>query len=138
MTIQIKCDGILCRNNFIVDPPADWVGYGEFGGDGRYLFCKDCKSQHDWFAAQCPGCVESYPDCGLSQSFAYDQQRTITPNNLQVIRSGKCPFRTNGTFGLNQAGFKKIDLSGTATTEAGNGIANAIERYIAKYPAADK
>lgn len=129
MTVTVHCSGIMCENTYEFEIP-DWTGdYDTEGG----AYCPECNQQERWFGTVCPGCVEGYPDCALSKSFAYSE-RTITSDQLRGIRSGVCPFRTGGTFGVSrEGGITSIDLSERAPVGNGDAIAGDIERYCKEY-----
>ena len=138
--VDIRCDGIMCKSVYQVEIP-DWMGETEFGQEGHCLFCPNCTRQSLWFSAVCPGCVESYPDCDLSKSFAWAQQRTITDDDKNIIHSGYCPFRTNGTLGVQLRGtrleIEALDLSKVAPAECGQAIVEAINAYSVAFPGED-
>ena len=90
--------------------------------------------QGEWFDDQCPGCVEGYPDCALGRSFLFSYDRSIKDENLRVIESGICPFRTNGTGCFVGGKYERIDLSTPSTPERGKAVADAISEYVRKYP----
>lgn len=132
--ITVACDGIVCDNKVEFDAP-DWFGEFESEGGKRWFYCPDCKLQLDFFGAQCPGCVEGFSDCSLGKAFLYSYWRTITPDKLEAIEKGICPYRTNGTFSFSpKTGMERIDLSEIAPSPAGKAVAEAIREYIRKYP----
>lgn len=142
MEIKVRCGGIVCDKEFKVEAitPTGWsepesIFEPEIEPSSPHYgwLCPDCVKQREWFDQQCPGCVAGYPDCGLGKSFVYSN-KTIQPEQLDIIRRGICPFRVNGTMMFDTAnpgqGIQKIDLSGVASTDSGNAVADAIVRYI--------
>jgi hypothetical protein len=112
----------------------------EYGGgsdenEAAYTFCPKCAAQAWFFDAVCPGCVSSFGQCGLSDSFGYAHKKRITADQLAIVRSGRCPFRVNGTTMFSPTGgMEVIDISEQAPTISGNAVADAIEEYIRLYP----
>jgi hypothetical protein len=133
--IKINCDGIGCNSEITYTLPKDWscrIGDASYCGD-NYVFCPKCKLQEQWFDAVCPGCVCGFPDCDLGHKFMYNKI-TITKDELNTIRSGKCPCRTNGTLiGNRMDGLRPLDISEQANNEAGNALANAIDNFIKEH-----
>lgn len=126
--IVVHCSGIMCENIYEFKI-SDWTGdYDTEGG----AYCPECKEQEQWLGATCCGCIEGYPDCELSKSFVYSE-RTITQDQLNIIRSGVCPFCTGGTFGVNRGNVTLIDLSELAPEGSGDSIADGIEGYCKEY-----
>lgn len=142
MKITIKCDGILCDEEAILDLPEGWFtriegmdyGGGSDENEPAYTFCPKCKAQAGFFDAVCAGCVSGFGQCGLSDSFGYSYKKRITAEQLEVVRRGSCPFRINGTTMFYNGRSQTIDLSEIAPTESGNAVADAIEAYIRRYP----
>lgn len=134
--VNVYCDGIGCREYLSIEFPesSEWVGSAETDGGGHYVYCPNCKIQDGFFGEQCPGCVETFKDCGLSRAFMFSNNRTITDLHLNQIAEGVCPFRTNGTFGFSSAGFEKLDISSKAEHKAGEAVVKAIKDYVEKYP----
>jgi hypothetical protein len=97
-------------------------------------FCPKHLKVADFADAQCPGCVGGWGDCSLWEAFAYDNP-SITETQLESIRHGVCPFRTNGTFSFNSADreMKEMNISDTGAEESGDCLATAILEYIEKY-----
>lgn len=126
--ITVHCGGIMCESTYDMVIPG-WTG--EYDTEG-WIYCPECKLQEQWFGAVCPGCVGSYPDCELSKSFVY-KRRTITQDQLDTIKSGVCPFRTNGTSMITKSGIQSFDLSEKAPEGSGDAIANGIMRYCEEY-----
>jgi hypothetical protein len=61
----------------------------------------------------------------------------ITEQDLEVIRRGTCPRRTNGTLVVsrdnNGVSIEDIDISDPAEREAGEALAEAILEYDREY-----
>lgn len=141
-TITIKCDGILCDEGTTFTLPDGWMtqmegidyGGGSDENKAAYTFCPKCADQAGFFDSVCPGCVASFGQCGLSDSFGYLYKKRITDEQLVVVRSGRCPFRVNGTTMFGPNGIQTIDLSEQAPSVSGNAVADAITRYIERYP----
>lgn len=136
--INVYCGGIVCHHEIEVEVP-DWSGVVDL--EEHRIYHPDCTLQGEFFSAVCPGCVESFPGCNLSETYAYGRRRTITGVQLATIEGGVCPFRTNGTFGVfvsatpgTKPVIEKLDLSDIAPTAAGMAVAEAIREYIRKYP----
>lgn len=130
--VTMYCDGIMCESTFDFEMPG-WTGEKDVEDDGHYLFCPECEQQESWFSAACPGCVGNYPDCELSESFAYTHKRTIMQNQLNIIKSGVCLFRTNGTSMITRSGIQSFDLSERAPEGSGDTIAKGIAKYCEEY-----
>lgn len=131
--VTVLCGGIICGNQVVLDIPG-WIGSNET--ESNYLFCPECELEYKWFRAQCPGCVGGFPDCGLAESFMYSRKRTITSEHLSAIRSGRCPYRVNGSMMFSQdAGLIDINLSDIAEAEQGKAVADSIIKYCLEYPA---
>lgn len=126
--IIVHCGGIMCESTYDLEIP-NWTGKYDTEG---WTYCPECEQQEVWFGAVCPGCVEGYPDCELFKSFAY-YGHTITPTQLNSIRSGVCPFRTGGTFGVSRGSITSIDLSERAPEGSGDAIAGDIAKYCKEY-----
>lgn len=139
MKIEIKCDGINCDTSMEFEAPEGWVsriGDEEYGGESSYLFCPACQLQRKFFDAQCPGCVTSFPECGLGRCL-YPDQNTFTEEVDKVVRTGVCPFRTNGTmfFDSNSGkGPHTMDLSELAPTPTGDAVVDAMITCIKRWP----
>ena len=60
----------------------------------------------------------------------------MTDADLDQLRRGVCPRRTNGTFGVNlyKRGIEEINLSQQAPDDAGNALADAILDFWRAYP----
>ena len=143
-TVIVHCDGIMCGGKIVLPMPSGWTGIVETGGYANVVYCPKptCQLQDAWFSSQCPGCVGGYSDCALGRSFLYDQvsRRTITPEQIATIRSGRCPVRTEGMVRthVTSGGFQvDVGSDGRPACDApgaGDAVADAIEAYIAAYP----
>lgn len=139
--VTVNCDGILCQEQVVFELPEGWIGEVETG-EGHWVYCPKCaKLEKPFFEAQCPGCVSSFPDCGLGEAFLYDsaaKRRQMTPDTLRVIGQGICPFRVNGSLGVNvrdgKIQFNNMDLSDVAPLESAEVIVQRINEYIERYP----
>jgi len=134
-TISISCCFCLNGHKAEVELPEGWAH--RFGGidDEDNGFCPDHALVADFAAAQCPGCVGGWGDCGLWGAFAYAARRSLTEADFAILRSGRCPKRVNGTFGVTAGGSAHtINLSDLASPEAGEALAQAISDYWIKHP----
>lgn len=135
MKIDLHITCCLCGESYDteINLPDGWDH--RYGGiDSEVGFCAKHASVADWADSQCPGCVGSWMDCALWRGFTYSHQRDLTNDELNVIRTGTCPRRTNGMFGFSRSGgMQKIDLSEPAITHGGEAFAQAILDYWEKY-----
>ena len=136
MEIKIEISCCMCKadHETKIELPEGWAMrydtiYEEHGG-----FCPDHKQIAEFAEAQCPGCVGGWGDCSLWESFAYSNRRTLTEDDFKIMRTGVCPKRTNGTFGLNNGIIEKINLSEIAENESGIVLEKAIKKYWERYP----
>lgn len=135
VTVSISCCLCDADHKAEIVLPDGWTHRYSGIDDEEAAFCPDHAKVAYFAAEQCPGCVSGWGDCPMWRAFAYDR-RTITPEDLAIIRTGRCPRRTNGTFGMGANGrFKDINLSEVATSESGEAFARAIEDYCRRYPA---
>jgi len=141
-TVIVHCDGIMCDEEIVLSLPVGWTGIVETGGYASVVYCPKpaCQLQDAWFSSQCWGCVGTYSDCALGHSYLYANRRTITPEQVAVIRSGRCPVRTEGMVRahVTSEGFQvDVGSDGRPACDvpgAGDAVADAIEAYIAAYP----
>jgi hypothetical protein len=134
MKIEMNYSCCLCEQNCKqeIELPEGWVLDRDMV-DIEKAFCPEHSPIAEWTDSQCSGCVGSWGDCRLWQSFAYLGERNLTEEDFKKIRSGICPKRTNGTFevqGRNLVG--TINLSNKATS--GVILAKAIKDYWERYP----
>ena len=134
MKIEISC--CLCSEEYQteIDLPATWTTrYSSiYAEDG---FCPKHIKVAEFASSQCQGCVGEWGDCALWRSFAYSGHRNITERDLEIIETGICPKRTNGTISFSFInGMNDIDISERAKTESGIAFADAIKEYMEKYP----
>lgn len=90
------------------------------------------------FQSNCSGCVGGWGECSMWRPFSSANARDITEEELQVIESGRCPRRTNGTMIVtkHKSGFHEmedVDLSDACSKKAGKAFADAIREYCEKY-----
>ena len=72
----------------------------------------------------CPGCVSGWGECGLYGAIGNGK---VTEADLKSIKSGLCPYRTNGTMLFTAGmGMKRVDLS--TKSKAGEVFAAAINK----------
>ena len=136
--ITIRCDGIMCDSKIDIDVP-DWSGNTEYGGDSSYTFCPKCNDQRDFFRCQCPGCIDSFPGCGLGKAYAYTNSPGLLQKEKEVLLTGKCPYRVGGTYLVfPEGGLMRHDLSGPPESIAGKAIVEAIDAYQKKYPGEER
>lgn len=113
--------------------PDDWEDV-QLHDDG--CFCPEHAVIEGFRSSQCPGCVETWRDCGLFRGFAYHQMHLTIPE-LEKIAQGTCPKRINGTIGAQVSGdsctLSELDVSEKATTEAGAALVAAILNYSRRY-----
>lgn len=125
--IMIKC--CLCseRHAQEIELPEGWrIRYKDI--EEENAFCPKHSLVSEWVDAQCPGCVGSWKDCNLWRDFAYEN-RALSPEDLNAIRNGICPRRTNGSLLLDADGIQDINLSHSATTKSGEVLAQSIIDY---------
>lgn len=111
-------------------PPGWELHYS--GIDEDRGFCPEHSIIKEWTSSQCPGCVGGWTDCPLWHDFAHNK-RNLSYSDFDVIRSGICPRRVNGTMVSGPDGIFETDLSEVAATESGAALADAIIGYWAKY-----
>lgn len=103
--------------------------------------CPRHSAVEEFFKSQCVGCVEGWPDCGLYRSFSYSRKRDITEQELEIIRAGICPRRTNGTRMISNqpegVTMKSLDLSRPASEDSGRLLAEGIQEYCERWPSDD-
>ena len=114
--------------------PAGW-DLDHVDVDERAL-CPKHAPVRAWEDAVCGGCAGGWTDCSLWRAFAY-KSWGLTNEQLETIRSGHCPFRTNGTFGVTfgnaGAQIEELDMSKRATPEAGQAMYDALLEWKAIY-----
>lgn len=136
MAYQLTVSCCFCSNHHKVEItlPDGWTSRHE-GADDEGGFCPDHANIAEFADDQCPGCVGGWGDCPMWSAFASSYSRDITPDDLAVLRTGRCPRRVNGTFRISEGRIKDLDISNSATAEAGAAFASAIEDYCRRYPA---
>jgi hypothetical protein len=130
--IEINCCICVTKHETEIDLPDGWkIQYDSIDVDKG--FCPKHSKIYDFVDSQCPGCVEGWKDCSFWHKFAYNKH-DLTKRDFQIIESGFCPVRTNGTLVFSEKGKENIDLSEKATNEAGKCLADAIREYWDRYP----
>ena len=128
----------MCPNTHEVEvsEAEGWIGQenSDFTGD---FFCPDHLKVSEWMNDQCSGCVAGWGECSLWRGFASCILETpLTKSEMDIIRSGKCPRRTNRTFSFSSKGIERLDMS--SPSNEGEAFYRAItewwDRYGAKYP----
>lgn len=130
MKLDISC-GLCSEDTEIEFEAYEWVVSHDTIYEDK-AFCPKHSIIDEWRHAQCPGCVGSWGDCGLWESFAF-RGATITEGQLKQIECGTCPFRINGTFGFSGGQFIDMDLADKAPDESGVALAVAIREYVERY-----
>lgn len=136
-TIPVEVGCCLCSEKIKVEIPApDGWTCGEYDFDVENALCPKHAIIEKFKQSQCIGCVSEWCDCSLWNGFAYTGRRDVTEADLDQLRRGVCPRRTNGTFGVDMGKrqIEKIDLSEQAPADAGNALADAILDYWREYP----
>ena len=139
--IEVSC--CLCGEKHIgeYEIPEGW-GF-RYNGDAAIedAFCPAHKIIEQWCDAVCPCCVGGWMDCSFWRSFAYNKWE-FTQKDLDIIKSGYCPRRTNGTMAVQRTEsgihISHPDLSDRAPRETGVALVNAILEYWNKYHPQDK
>lgn len=128
----ISCCLCSASHKINLDLPEGWSARYK-GTDEEHGFCP-AHSKIKGFTENCAGCVGGWGDCGLWSSFAYNKLE-FTERDFDVIRSGKCPKRVNGSMIFDSATGKleHVDISDPGTTESGEMLVQAIKDYCAKY-----
>jgi len=138
-TIKIHCAGINCHSEIELTLPDGWQGTAYSEED---IWCPqiDCQLQKQFFDAVCPGCVAGpvSSTCPLYRLFAYSETRAIEQTHYEVLQSGRCPSRVNGTsvvsIGPSGINMCRIDISSRPSADAGRAVATAIMNYCIEYP----
>ncbi len=136
-TIKIEITCCLCSAK--EQRQIELPGWTDTDVDFDEGFCPAHAAVENFRSAQCPGCVSSWKECGLWKGFAFERyrhnmQETLTERELEIIASGKCPRRINGTMSFSAGQMKDIDLSTPAEKEAGAALLAAIQEYWKRYP----
>lgn len=136
LTVTVNC--CLCAKRTVAkfQVPDGWIADDTDIEDG---FCPAHAPIDEWRSAQCPGCVSGWGECGLWRGFAFERYRhnkheTLNERELMVIKTGTCPRRVNGTFGVFGGRQVDINLSERAETTSGAALVKAIKAYWRKYP----
>ena len=132
MKLIIRCCLCWGRTEEIeVECPKGWKAPDEVETDDA--FCPDHKIIKDWEMDVCGGCVGGFGDCDLWRDFTYEEMR-LSEKDFEIIASGKCPKRTNGTLFVdtNAGTMETVDLSEIASSESGKAFVQAIKDYRIK------
>jgi hypothetical protein len=138
VSITIGCCFCGSEHKTEIELPPGWKHC--YGGieDYNHGFCETHANVLPFMKDQCPGCVSGWGDCPMWRAFDHGRSRTITKNDLDTLRTGRCPRRLNGTIGveLSKHGSttQELDISDTATAESGSAFADAIIAYCKEYP----
>lgn len=133
--VEINCCLCLKKYKTKIELPDGWaMRYGGISEDNG--FCPEHKKVQEFAEAQCSGCVGGWGDCSLWSAFAYSGRKTLTEEDFRIMRTGRCPKRTNGTLSFNSETreMKKINLSEVAESGAGIALEKAIKDYWKRYP----
>ena len=131
--LEVRYTCCLCIEADVIDIdiPEGWEVLYET--TDKTAFCPKHKAVKDFVDAQCPGCVGGWMDCPMWSAFQSDAKLPITPHDIDMIKSGICPRRVNGTFMTLADKMQKLDLSNQASLESGNAFADAILEYMEHY-----
>lgn len=133
--LNVSC--CLCPEKHTVEVklPDKWCSRYD-GTQDENGFCPKHSEIADFAQSQCPGCVGSWGDCPLWESFAYTHKRSITPVDLNHIANGICPKRINGTscYKFGEGNHEQLNLSKPAPGFSGMAFAKAIRVYCSDYP----
>lgn len=119
MTQEITYYCSFCNERETVEAPTSFRTY--CGGDIENAACAKHAPAMDFLDDQCPGCVSGWGECGMFMAIG---DRTVTHADLREIKSGRCPYRINGTFMAGPRGMEDVNLS--EQSEAGEAFAAAI------------
>lgn len=128
--IEVYC--CFCDKN--VGQEIDIPGFDALNDSfcGENWFCEEHAKILEFLHEQCSGCVGMWGDCSMWRSIGYPEE-TLTQSEINTIRSGYCPKRTNGTLRLLANGtLERIDLSTQAPEDASNFLADSIVRFYEK------
>lgn len=131
--LEVSCGFCPESHEVEIDLPDGWATRYA-GSSDETGFCPKHSPIAPFADSQCRGCVGGWGECGLWQSFAYSDRRTLSPGDLDFIRSGVCPKRVNGALVVDRRGVTDVDISNRATTESGEALAKAILEYWERYP----
>ncbi len=132
--LDISC--CLCLENASVEVqlPDGWMlHYKDVNTDNA--FCPKHSVVREWADGNCSGCVGGWTDCTLFKDFAY-RKRGLTEADFAVIKTGRCPRRTNGTVMLNirTGTMEDIDLTSPVPEGPGAALVQAIREYWVRWP----
>lgn len=130
--VSLCCPFCAEQEVVTIDLPAGWQARLSGVGVETNTFCPRHSAVKHFTDAQCVGCVSGWGECPMWQAFAFSGRKSITAGDLEQLRKGLCPKRTNGTFSMSAAGIEDINLSEEAI-EGGQAFADAIEEYLIEY-----
>lgn len=134
MKVYLSC--MFCSEDFETEcpTPKGWEYADEFYEED--CLCPKHAPLKEWFDSVCSGCVECFQDCNLARSYQSSKE-TITQEDKDTIKVGRCPYRTNGTMFVNRTeqgvSIEKVDLSEQASAESGKLLVETIEEYRKQY-----
>lgn len=127
--LEISCG--FCRNKHITE--IELPDGFETRHDTIYeeqAFCPNHVKAKAFLEAQCPGCVASWPDCGLGK--LRDDLEPMTEFHTNSLKAGYCPARVNGTFSFGGgSGIENLNLSDRAPAGSGVALVKALEDHRA-------
>lgn len=132
--VELNLTCALCSNSqkLEVELPGEWK-HPYDAVDVEDALCPKHQNIAPWRESQCVGCVGGWGDCDLWRSFAYGENK-LSEVEINLIRNGVCPKRTNGTMIYELNGdLTKLDLSDRAPERVGEAFAQAILDYARFY-----
>jgi len=135
MKFELSCC-ICSKDELVIE--VDTKGWVSVHGDEiseEDFFCPEHAIIERWCAAQCPGCVAGWGECGLWRAFAYTKSEGLTEDQYQSIADGVCPFRINGSMTVDTVYnlIEKSDISEIGSNESGECLVNAIKEYCERH-----
>jgi len=150
--VEIALYCCFCGNKFstAVKIPALWKMHVDCL-ENEECFCPEHHLIQDWLDNACDGCAGCWGDCYLSDAvlkysvMKYYLERKaankdpdykyLEEKDYETLEYCKCPFRTNGSFMVNNGKITSLDnqVSFPEKTEAGKFFVSAIKKYIEKY-----
>lgn len=135
MRVHLSCPMCNDKHEIIVNTPKEWRLRRDDVDVEDSAFCPKHAGVVDFLKDQCPGCVCSFGECPLTDSYAYGARRTLTEDDLNVMEhQGRCPKRVNGTFSVGAGGESVIEINLSERSESGAAMAGAIRDYITRWP----
>ena len=132
ITLVLSCHlcGEETEAQVAVDMPEGWVAT-----ERLYVtdcFCPEHARALEWFKAQCLHCVAGWQgwQCALGAAIGGGG---FTRAQMEAIRSGVCPMRTNGSLTVRRCPGQPVEIQGVdyskpAPPGSGDVVANAILR----------